>query len=181
MGALAVVNELLNRHQKLRRLLVRSRWTSLARTRLSTATQENESGAAHSYMPDIIEPESACALSSCLWEVSLLQRHAHPSVAALATHVASLPVEDAAPPAPYGSSTVEVTMRCALRPARSVLTRHLVSMAGGDRRVFDGAWRLQARSSSAEARHRSPRQQGGAAGGLRAHFEAGSRWRKQPA
>ena len=149
MGALAVVNELLNRHQKLRRLLVRPLRTSLARTRRSTpATQENESGAAHSYMPDTIEPESACALSSCLWEVSLLQRHAHPSVAALATHVACLPVEDAAPPAPYGSSTVEVTPRCALRPARVVLTRHLVSI-GGDCRVLHGAWRLQARSSSA--------------------------------
>ena len=109
MGALAVVNELLHRHQKLRRLLVRPCCTGLCTRRSTPATQENESGAAHSYLPDIAEPESACALSSCLWEVSLLQRHVHPSVAALATHVACLPVEDAAPPAPYGSNTVEVT------------------------------------------------------------------------
>ena len=110
MGALAVVSELLNRYQKLRRLLVRQSGAfSLTSGSEHPALQENESGAARSYMPDVTEPESACALSSCLWEVSLLQRHAHPSVASLATHVACLPVEDAAPPAPYGSSIAEVT------------------------------------------------------------------------
>ena len=79
-------------------------------------------------MPDVTEPASACALSSCLWEVSLLQHHAHPAVAALSTHVASLPVEDAAPPAPYGSSSVEVTHDVFVRLARMLLTPHLVSM-----------------------------------------------------
>ena len=76
--------------------------------------QENESGAARSYLPEVTEPESACALSSCLWELALLQRHAHPSVALLAAHVAAMPVEDAAPPAPFGAMSPEARARSVL-------------------------------------------------------------------
>jgi hypothetical protein len=113
MSSLAVVCELLNRHPKLRRLLARALhalafgWCC-AEPFGSCCAQENEAGAARTYLPEVKEPESACALSSCLWELSLLQRHAHPSIAALATHVAAMPVEDASPPAPYGSMSPEV-------------------------------------------------------------------------
>lgn len=58
-------------------------------------------------MPEAAEPEGACALSSCLWELALLQSHSHPGVAALAAHVAAMPVEDAALPAFYGAATPE--------------------------------------------------------------------------
>lgn len=120
MSSLAVVCELLGRYQKLRRLLVRALracpqavpWPELTRLRRSRApAQENDAGAARAFQPEAPEPESACALSSCLWELALLQRHAHPGVASLAAHVAAMPVEEAVDAAPYGSLSPEARVR----------------------------------------------------------------------
>jgi hypothetical protein len=49
-------------------------------------------------------------MSSCLWEMALLQLHAHPSIASLAAHIAAIPVEDAPAPAFYGAATPEVRL-----------------------------------------------------------------------
>ena len=89
VASLSVVRELLCRHPRVRRLL------------------ENEPGTPGAYLADAVEPEGAGAMSSCLWELGLLQAHPHHSVAALAAHVTSMPVEDAPAAAFYGVTTPE--------------------------------------------------------------------------
>ena len=74
-----------------------------------TCTQENETGAAGVYLPDATEPEGACALSSCLWELTLLAEHAHAHVASNALQVAKMPVDDVPPPPLYGTASPEVS------------------------------------------------------------------------
>lgn len=88
-AALGVVRELLARHPRLRRLL------------------ENEPGAPTAHAPDAPEPEAANALSACLWELALAAGGAHPAVAALAHHIAAMPVDAAPLPPPTGLATPE--------------------------------------------------------------------------
>jgi len=61
-------------------------------------------------------------MSSTLWEVALLQAHPHQSIASLAAHIASMPVEDAPAAAFYGAATPEVCSSIT-PPARFHFTR----------------------------------------------------------
>ena len=115
MACLAIVRELLTRHTKLRGLLVRTHGRAFSRRSADCSpshpsSQENETGAAGVYLPDATEPEGACALSSCLWELTLLAEHAHAHVASISSQVASMPLDDVPPPPLYGTASPEVSL-----------------------------------------------------------------------